>query len=168
MVRVMLLPHRGTLERIDIGSQRHTDLESVQLLDVSDFPKLKRLGLSRRQMPKDLVFCAADSSLLLAPKLRTFEWDFSVKDCYGLEASHCFGEMEENWLREFLRMAIKKKAALKNVVVGFGTESWSSPIGNDGTWDRLESLKNEFHPLGVTVTYTNPWLHVAELEGEFD
>lgn len=170
MIRAMLLPHKATLERVDIGYQRHPDREPGQSLDVSDFPKLERLGLSRRQMAKDLVFSAADASLLLAPILRTFEWDFSLKDCYSIECWYSFDEKEETWLREFLHMAVKKKAALKNIVVVFGTEPWNLPSakGNQGMWDRLDSLKNEFHPHDITLTYTEPWLYEVESGAEVD
>lgn len=131
MIRAKLLPHRKTLERIDIGYPRNPDLEPEQLLDLSDFPKLEHLGLSRRQVPKDLEFKIEEAFLLLAPILRTFEWDFTVKDCYGGEASYNFGEREENWLRGFMRLAVKRKAALNTVVVGFGTDPWRSPDAED-------------------------------------
>lgn len=159
-IRAMLLPHRETLKRVDIGYQRHPHRQPDQLLDVSDFPKLERLGLSRRQMPEDLELSAAEASLLLALLLKTFAWDLSMKDCYGIEASYNFGEKEETWLREFLRMAVKRDTALKNVVVDFGRDPWSLPSTKEGqgegTWDRLGSLKKEFRPHGVTVTYPEP------------
>lgn len=151
----MLLPHRETLERLDISYPRHPNVEPEQVLDVSDFPKLEHLGLSRRQMGKDIVFSAADASLLLAPVLKTFEWDFSVVDSQGVEHWYPFGEKQETWLREFLRMAVKRKAALKSVVLVFDKDRWklASRKGNEAMFKRLDSLKEEFQPHGVVVTY---------------
>lgn len=114
MLRAMLSPHIETLKSVGIGVL--SDQGSGQLFDASEFPKLERLGLSRSVMPKEVVFSPADASLLLGPRLKNLEWDSRID--HTEETSYIrFDEKAEGRLREFLRVAVNRKVALKNVAM---------------------------------------------------
>ncbi|KAK9423284.1 putative F-box domain-containing protein [Seiridium unicorne] len=108
MFRAWLLIHKDSLREICIGylSASGTGI----LLDVSDFPNLRTLTLSRYSFLRDLHFSAADSCLL-APKLESFTWSFSIFDQYQ-ESWTDFGESEERWLMQFAKAAAYKPLPL--------------------------------------------------------
>ena len=174
----MLLIHRDTLRTLQIGfispgGSRH-------LFHASDFPNLEFLQLSRYQMSQDLRFSRSDADALLAPRLQRFEWDFSIHDRARPFREGCtdFGEREEQWLRSFARVAIERSAALKSIRVAFSPEERDWPRGqSEYPWDRLDSIRVEVQPQGITLTWSTPsitkeaWLKRNEgtpVEVEFD
>ncbi|KAK9775923.1 putative F-box domain protein [Seiridium cardinale] len=120
MFRAWLLIHKDSPREIDIGylSTSGTGI----LLDVSDFPNLRTLTLSRYSFLRDLHFSAADS-YLLAPKLESFTCSFSIYDQHD-ESWTDFGEPEERWMMQFAKAAVSKSLLRKRIEVIFQPGYW--------------------------------------------
>ena len=164
MIHSWLLAHKRTLQSLDFGYLSGSARRS--LFNASDFLALKVLKLSRWEMPRELRSPVTDADALLAPNLRTFGWSFSIND------EHCeswddFGDTEENWLRGFAKTAIARKAALDRIEIEFNPYE---SIWDEETypWNRLDSIRDEILPYGITLKYSMPqvtkeeWLEKRE------
>ena len=158
MLHSMLSIHRDTLKTLAIGYLSRSDHKA--LFKAVDFPNLEGLELSRWQMSKALESPASDADLLLAPKLKTFKWDFSIYDQHS-EAWTDFGDTEENWLRGFLKAAISRKTMLKEVNVTFNPDDWEVKEEFGYPWDRMDAICEEFQPFGVKLRYSEPCMTKA-------
>ena len=153
MLGSMLLMHKDTLNTIDIGYLSKAG--RGRLFDAAHFPNLEVLGLSRWQMASDLKFSAAEADLLLAPSLKAFELDFSIYDQHS-ESWTDFGDMEEDWVREFARTAIARKAALEKIRITFNPDSWGTKEEDGYPWDRMDKIRDEIRPYGMALEYSEP------------
>lgn len=165
MFRSMLLPHRDTLQSIDIGSLPRSGRGLP--LEVTDFSCLEKLKLSRWQMDENLALSFQYASMLLAPKLQTFEWDFNIMDQHS-EAWTAFGEKEESWLRELLRIVVSRKAVLNTVKIRFTPDYYGVPKDAGYPWDRLDRLKKEFEACSITVSYSHPPISKEKWLAQFE
>ncbi|CAI6092848.1 unnamed protein product [Clonostachys chloroleuca] len=165
MFRPMLLRHRDSLVKLDIGYLAPTGRGT--LLDLSDFKALKELKLSRWQIGPSgargmliLEFKPGEVELLLAPKLEKFALSFALCEKNMVSWSD-FGHQEQYWLQCFMEIALAKRSSLREVLVLF------SPHNGDITadtypWDRIISLHNAFEPRGIIVTHSPPSLSREE------
>lgn len=156
MFHSMLLMHKDTLKSVDISylSPRGRG----RLFVASDFPQLEVLRLSRWQMKKDLEFSIEEAdALLLAPNLKTFAWDFGVYDQHT-ESWTDFGTNEEEWLRGLAKAATARKAALKEIEITYNPEPFDAREEDGYPWDRMDRIRNEIRPYGITLAYSEPSL----------
>ena len=166
----MLLPHKATLRIIRIGYLASSG--RGHLFNASDFPNLECLGLSRWQMAKDLELSAADATSLLAPKLATFEWSFSIYDQHS-ESLADFGSREEGWVHGLAREAIARGAALRKIKITFNPdEGYGTGEHGMSPWDRMDDINKEIAPRGVTLDYgrrpltPEEWSQLRKQSGE--
>ncbi|KAI9923882.1 hypothetical protein ASPWEDRAFT_181920 [Aspergillus wentii DTO 134E9] len=147
-----LLNHNDTLKTIDIGNVCYSD--ASPLFPASDFPELEALSLSRSAMEDDLKFSPTVADTLLAPKLKSFTLDCRWTD-EEAECSPDFGADEEKWLRELIKEAITRKAALKKITIEY-TSYWGGGNGVEYPWDRVDRLRNEMRPFGFEFVCEQP------------
>jgi hypothetical protein len=119
------------------------------------FPQLEVLRLSRWQMEKDLEFSCEEANVLLAPNLETFGWDFGV---YPHTSWTDFGNKEEDWLRGLAKAAITRKAALKRIEITYSPDPdlWGVKEEDGYPWDRMDRIRDEIRPCGITLEYSEP------------
>lgn len=153
----MLMTHKETLKSIEIG---YLPPEGrIRRFVASDFPQLEVLRLSRWQMAKDLEeFSHEEADALLVPKLKIFGWDFGIYDQHT-ESWTDFGHKEEGWLRGLAKVATMRKAALKRIEIIYNPEPLPAEWEQDGyPWDRMDRLRDEIRPSGITLEYSEPSL----------
>ena len=112
-------------------------------------------------MTRDLGSPVVDADVLLAPNLRTFGWSFSIEDQHSEDWTD-FGDKEANWLREFARTAITRKAALNRIEVEFNPDDWEAWRRDDYPWDRMDKIRDEVRPHGIALDYGIPPLTKEE------
>lgn len=126
--------------------------------DVRAFRALTHLTLSHGDTGTDPRFVRH----LLAPRLRVFCWDFTLKYYLGLEH---LGKHEEDWLRALAQAAVETGVALHQVKVEY--ESTVDCYRGDGVypWDRLERLSEEKAKMGgIVLVWNEPCVSRTEFE----
>ncbi|GAM33449.1 hypothetical protein TCE0_004r00347 [Talaromyces pinophilus] len=193
IVQSWLATHKTTLkyikiEELQFGPPLHRALESPLGLSVAEFTSLEHLHLSRwlwgRQeglmmaKPLDVSWARAEAELLLlAPKLRVFEWDFTMLGRGGPRVRWtAFGANDEEWLRIFAQVAIcqRDRHSLEEIRIQFEPEDMGSGRESEVyPWDRMDRVREEVVQLSgglVTLTYNKPRYSREEwkehLEGE--
>ncbi|OAA73613.1 F-box domain protein [Cordyceps fumosorosea ARSEF 2679] len=165
-----LLQHRDTLTALDLGFLRRRSSadagEAATMIDVSLFPALRELTLSRWSFRStDLAFTGETGRRLLAPRLRRFTWSFGI----GFMESERLSDMgpnEEAWLRDFGNYAAERRrrggeacdgGCLRTIYVRY------LPIrvlGEQGSaeypWDRLRRVADDLAPRGIELLYSDP------------
>lgn len=143
----MVLIHKDTLKTLTVGYFSFPDKRC--LFNVSDFPNLETLRLSRAQMETKLEFSATHADLLFGPNLERFEWEFP-------NWSGEFGKREERWLGEFAREANSRKAKLKVIEIKAPPDFNLRRASGGYPWDRLDRLRDEFESYGMRLEYGTP------------
>ncbi|PKX99854.1 hypothetical protein P168DRAFT_276958 [Aspergillus campestris IBT 28561] len=174
MLHSWLSGHRDTLRTIEIGSFFAEGASAETLFNAADFPNLETLLLSRwvmgsvngHQTRKFLRWSPDHADLLLGPKLHTFTWSFEEEILYGLKWSG-FNDQEESWLRGLMKEAVARKSALRKIRVEFSPRMASAePM--EYPWDRMDCLREQFEPYGLTLEYNDPPLTKSEWQAMFD
>ncbi|EAW10949.1 uncharacterized protein ACLA_065830 [Aspergillus clavatus NRRL 1] len=165
--------HRETLRSIDIGYLSSDG--AGRLFGATAFPKLEVLTLSPHQLgawrsrtaSEWRVSPAADADCLLAPRLHTFGLDFSIYDQHS-EAWTDFGDAEERWVREFAKVAVARKAALRKIMITFTPEPWGLSREDGYPWDRMDQICEDLRPHGLVLEYNEPVLTKDEWRKKFE
>lgn len=170
MLGVWLSSHKDSLQTIDIGFLSRAG--RGPLLDVSGFPSLTSLKLSRHSFSDRLESLPeSDPQQLLAPNLETFTWDFDSDDGDPVPWNG-FGELEERWLEGFVKTAGSKSPLLKTIRIIFRPDEEDSKASDGYPWDRLDRVRERCRPLGIRLEYDEPplskeaWLECLEEEDE--
>lgn len=160
MLGAWLSIHNKTLKTIEIGNLS-VDGRGM-LFDLSKFTKLEVLTLSWSQMERgfwedeeEQVVVEEDDDLLLAPNLHTLVLQFGTGD-EGTECWDYFGKKEEEWIREFAKIAIARKAALRTIQISFNPSPQSFKEECGYPWDRMDRIHNEIQPHGLEIEYNDP------------
>lgn len=166
MFSTWLSIHKNTLQSIHIGHLSRGG--TGRLLDVSGFPKLEVLTLSRWQIggekwqtDQPLIFSPVDADLLLAPNLHTFGLDFTI-DGQQTEGWADFADPEEHWIREFAKAAIARQATLRKIQITYTPDDWRSREEYGYPWDRMDKIRDEIQPYGLMLEYNQPTLTKEE------
>jgi hypothetical protein len=174
MLHDMLLPHRATLKVIDIGYLSRQGTARFTHFRACDFPALEVLRLSRRQMALDLAFTPGQEEALLGGgNFKIFGWDFSIYDQHNEEWNE-FGTVEENWLRNFAKAAIRRKTPLNKIEIQFNPDdpSWTYSDAEIATfvypWDRMDKVRDEIRPAGITLVYSDPTYPRGGIRAQLD
>jgi hypothetical protein len=148
----LLAPYRSSLKSVSINSLTSGGQKTI---DVSSFTELYTLTLSHWQLE-----CTPElaSSMLLAPKLHTFIWDFGAYDQHS-ESWSDFGQVQVDWILKFAELAAAKKSMLKTIEIMFIPHPGSAPstreeheaVGNP--WDRMAALVPAMRLLGIKLRY---------------
>ncbi|KAK7752167.1 hypothetical protein SLS62_005911 [Diatrype stigma] len=161
-----LRDHKDSLQTIDIGCLSKSGI----ICDVSQFPKLTSLSLSRWSFSDELESPESDALCLLAPNLKRFTWDFSTWDQCG-DPWNGIGEREERWLEGFVKVASLRSSPLEGINIIFRPDYWGTRKEDGYPWDRLERVKERCRPLGISLEYNTPgvskeaWLkHTEDFE----
>ncbi|PYI12345.1 hypothetical protein BO78DRAFT_392198 [Aspergillus sclerotiicarbonarius CBS 121057] len=162
MFETWLAKHETTLRTLTFCGLPGDNADE-RAFNVSAFPHLECLRLSRWDMGTKLWLSDSDADKLLGPSLKTFTWDFRrLTDQQG--SWRDFGEEEENWLRGFARAAVERKAALKSIRIAFSLfDSGQGTVGYP--WGRMARVRDEFEPYGLIVTWDSPVLPAEEWPG---
>lgn len=170
MLGVWLSSHKDSLQTIDIGFLSRAG--RGPLLDVSEFPSLTSLKLSRHSFSDRLESLPeSDPQQLLAPNLETFTWDFDSDDGDPVPWNG-FGELEERWLEGFVKTVGSKSPLLKTIRIIFRPDEEDSKASDGYPWDRLDRVRERCRPLGIRLEYDEPplskeaWLESLEDEDE--
>jgi hypothetical protein len=164
MLGSLLSIHRETLQTLDIG---YLTQSTTAMIDVSTFPNLRYLKLSRWSFPQALEFSEAEAQLLLAPRLKTFGWDFSIMDQHSEEWTD-FGKREEQWLKDFGIFSSSYKSQLQKIEITFRPANWSTTKADGYPWERMDSVREHIRQVGVALEYNLPevtkerWLEYVE------
>ena len=156
MICTLLFLHKDTLKTLDLGYLSPSSQGS--LFDVSNFQSLEDLRLSRGQMAVNLGSPVSDADLLLAPNLKTFEWNFTVRrDYYQDFSTWCkFGNEEENWLRGFMDTAITRQSTLSRIEITNLSNGWHQPQQEDHQRDRIHAIRSDYRLSRITIAYDSP------------
>ncbi|KAI1078355.1 hypothetical protein F5B20DRAFT_226153 [Whalleya microplaca] len=158
--------HKDTLETIDLDFLPSTD--ERKLIDVSDFPQLKSLKLPILSFRPTLEFSLAQVDCLFSPRLEVVTWSFDYYDEHS-DGQIAFGDKEEQWLRQFAKVAASKPSPFKKIVVMFKTMVEDIRIGR-GTvsrWDYLDRVKEYSRQLNIELEYYPPRGAVEHLHGDW-
>jgi hypothetical protein len=174
MLHDMLLPHKTTLKVIDIGYLSRQGTARFTHFRACDFPALEVLRLSRRQMALDLAFTPEQEEALLGEgNFKIFGWDFSIYDQHNEDWTE-FGAAEENWLRDFAKAAIRRKTPLSKIEIQFDPDdpSWTYSDAEIATfvypWDRMDKVRDEIRPAGITLVYSDPTYPRGGIRAQLD
>lgn len=66
------------------------------------------------------------AATLLAPRLHTFIWDFTIIDQHS-ESWTDIGDGQKEWLLKFAEIAAARKSALRKIEIVFCPDEWSGP-----------------------------------------
>jgi hypothetical protein len=150
----LLHGHRESLRSIEIGALGR-EMININLLD---FTKLETLNLSRWVFDfTPEIACAT----LLAPKLRTFIWDFTIEDQHS-ESWTSFGQEQRDWITTFAKLAVAQKSALRQIKIVFNPDEGSGPRTRDQLkdhpwpWDFMDQARDAMYP-DVKLSYNNLW-----------
>ncbi|PLN74924.1 hypothetical protein BDW42DRAFT_199689 [Aspergillus taichungensis] len=172
MLHSWLSSHRDTLKEIKIDSVSVKDTGT--LFNAAHFPNLETFQLPRwvmgpveenRDRPV-LKWSPDQADLLLGPKLYTFTWLFEDDGIHRLEW-HEFSDQEESWLRSLMKEAIARKSALRKIRIQFYPDMESAQP-QEYPWDRMDDLREEFEPYGLTLEYCDPPVTKSEWQVMFD
>ena len=155
MFHSWLLPHKNSLRSLYISNMATAHTRQRHLFHACDFPVLEILHLSRWDMSEELASPTTDAEVMLGPRLREFKWDFTIFDQHS-ESWSDFGDKEENWLREFAKTAVARKAALARIKVQFHPDNWGCGESDHYPWDRMDMVRDEVEKGGVTIEYSEP------------
>jgi hypothetical protein len=155
MFQWLLADHKHTLKSIEIGSlcSEHTPINLL------DFPVLETLNLSHwgyRETPE------AAAASILAPRLRTFIWDFRVIDQHS-ESWSDFGKEQKEWLLRFTELAAEKKSALEKIQIVFCPDDYDGPRTREelavcvSPWDFMDEARDKMKLLGIELEYHVSW-----------
>lgn len=122
--------------------------------------------------PLDVSWARAEAELLLlAPKLRVFEWDFTLLGRIGpRERWTAFGANEEEWLIIFAQVAIyqRDRHSLEEIRIQFEPEDMGSGRESEVyPWDRMDRVCEEVVQQSgglVRLTYNKPRFSREEWE----
>lgn len=172
MLHSWLSSHRDTLKEIKIGSISVE--ETGTLFNAADFPNLETIQLPRRAMgsveenrDRPILKRSPDQAdLLLGPKLHTFTWFFLDHNIQRLEWNE-FSDQEESWLRRLMKEAVARKSALRKIRIQFYPDMGTAQP-QEYPWDRMDGLREEFEPYGLTLEYCDPPVTKSEWQVMFD
>ncbi len=154
LLQSLLHDQRASLKSIVIGALER-EKRGISFLD---FPELEILTLSR------WVFDFSPevaSATLLAPKLHTFIWDFTIIDQHS-ESWSDFGPEQRDWILGFAERAIKRKSALRRIEIIFAPEHWSGPNTREllkdrlSPWDLMDQVRDAIRP-DIGLSYSPNW-----------
>ncbi|KAJ5832737.1 F-box domain protein [Penicillium riverlandense] len=157
--------HKDTLTFLNIELGRNGSL-----FDVSNFPNLEVLELSRGWDPlsRALKWSPSHADLLLAPNLHTLVIKF---DACTESLRHLlnFGDLEEEWSREFARTAavINSKLACINLQVGTSSCEISGTNGESQS-HALADLAGDIKMYGVTLRHSEELNLIGMVGGHAD
>lgn len=154
--------------------------------NASNFPNLEHLHLSRWlwDSPLDLGMAKEDAdSILGAPRLRVFVWDFTTSGEAYRERWTEFGAREEEWLRCFAQVAISARQEgncfLEEIRLQFTPEEVMDTGEEEEEvypWDRMDRVREEVLQQSsglLALTYNEPvfsreeWKRDLELQREW-
>lgn len=152
MLESLLSIQKEGLKTIDLNN--NDPRPGLKIANVSDFPHLEVLKLSRCLFSKDLVFSDEEAARLLAPCLKVFEWHFG----FPLETQTMdgFGNKEETWLKQFGTFAAGRKSSLRKIKVAFTPTMIGRFECETYPWDRLDWAKEHLSRLGIELEYNPP------------
>ncbi|KAJ4305103.1 hypothetical protein N0V90_000633 [Kalmusia sp. IMI 367209] len=165
----LLLIHKDTLKHVDIrhfspyseglslfNATLFPNLEGLSLFNATLFPNLEYLRLSHWLMdPRASIRFESQHVNLLGPRVKIFGWDVNKYNELG-DIWGAFGEAEIAWIKELVKAAVARKAALQTVELEF-TPGWSAEEDMVYPWDPIDRLRDEvFRPVGINLVYNEP------------
>lgn len=160
MVSAWLSVHQDTLESLKLGALS-ASTSSHLLPEVSRFPHLKALTLSKYYFAHPLAYSDAEAAMLLAPGLESFTWNLNAY-AGAAESWDTFGAREEHWLQKFATAAAAKPVPLKTIHVVFGPNFYSPDEETGFPWDGLGRVAEYCRDLDIEFTCTDPPLSKQE------
>lgn len=150
MISSIIAPHKTTLRSITVGSLHEKSLVGF---DLTGFENLTHISLSTWATGST----TGDETNLLAPRLTTFRWVFTVEDQHS-ESLFCFGEAQEHWLRSFIAAAIAWKLPLENIYIQYAPEGYYLPQDRPVMypWDRMKNIATDIQDEGINLSWTPP------------
>jgi hypothetical protein len=152
----LLADHQNTLKSIEISSSGG----GYSPINFMEYPKLERLKLSHWVYRETAETAAAS---ILAPKLHTFIWDFTVYDQHS-EHWTDFDQPQKKWLLKFAELAAaRKNSALKRIKIIFLPDTWEYITSREALaacvtpWDMMDEVKAKIKPLGIELEYNECW-----------
>ncbi|KAK4446685.1 hypothetical protein QBC34DRAFT_383035 [Podospora aff. communis PSN243] len=145
----MLSPHASTLRSIGITSfdidgrdSDHLGID-VQNLDLASFKALEQLCLHH----EDTYHFSSLESILTAPRLRKFVWNFSGSSQYRIPF-HYPNKKMLSWIQSLVVAARSQRHGLRHVHVFFSTQN-----GDPYELDELSQLRDEAAEQGIVLSY---------------
>jgi hypothetical protein len=170
MFQSLLAPHQATLKSIEIGTLGlgYTPMNFLS------FPKLEVLNLSQwvyRETPE------VATASLLAPKLHTFIWNFTIIEPHS-EPWTDIGEEQKKWLLKFAELAKESKSGLRKIRIVFHPDEHGGPRTREELavcvtpWDLMDEARDKIRTWGIELDYDKPWtreecLRRIELEEKY-
>ncbi|KAF4955621.1 hypothetical protein FSARC_11818 [Fusarium sarcochroum] len=138
------------------------DTGDIKNLDLTSFKKLEVLKL-----PSTLTgYDKEDVSRLVSPNLRVFKWKVVTWNSEVEEQVDDFGQVQEDWIHELVKVAIERKVKLREVFVKF------TPIilGNIDhrsiyPWDRISNVARHSEQHGIQIHHSPPTISRDEFRG---
>ncbi|PWY86710.1 hypothetical protein BO70DRAFT_378386 [Aspergillus heteromorphus CBS 117.55] len=163
--------HPHTLRRMVFGKDRFQNPGSF--FRVADFSNLHTVVYPpfqlKRISPDSYDPPVAAMDRLLGPAVKTIVWDLTSYDPERAPSWDLFGEEEEQWLREFAKMAVDRNTSLQTIRIEFAPDQSTSSLESlkaGYPWDRIERLRGDIQPLGVSLEYTPPTVTREEYRKE--
>ncbi|KAH6609167.1 hypothetical protein Trco_002513 [Trichoderma cornu-damae] len=150
IIACIIAPHRATLRSITVSSLPEKGLADF---DLTGFENLKHLSLSSWVTG----FAEGDETNLLAPRLTSFRWVFTLEQQHS-ESLLDFGEVQEHWLRRFIAEAIARGLPLRDIDIRYAPDRFYLPtdLPEIYPWDRMESIERDFQDKGIKLSWTFP------------
>jgi hypothetical protein len=154
--------HRDSLKSIEIEALGG-DMGTISFLD---FTNLETLNLSRWAFN---ISPEVARSTLLAPKLHTFIWHFTIRGWQN-DSWRDFGQEQKNWIVKFAELATEEKSALRKIKIVFNPETpgeWFGPGTReelrdwvckwDCPWDLMDEARDAIRLRGISLSYNRLW-----------
>ncbi|KAK0735237.1 hypothetical protein B0T26DRAFT_99171 [Lasiosphaeria miniovina] len=169
-VRQMLLPHRATLETLEIGVLGEHQVVKGRL-DLGDFTALKQLTLAT---PRLNYSGFAKAFVMLGPSLETFVWDARHSSFYSSYEDYKWTSIDdevETWLTSLAHDAVRYAAPLRNIHIKYEPERvWItkdiSPTSYP--WVKLEMIQQKIVAMGLNCSYSPPKITEQEFREKIE
>lgn len=159
--------HKNTLETLKVTyltpidrNDRNGGSMDEEMLDVSQYPVLKELSLSRWSFScEKLVFSDEVGAKILAPQLKKFTWDFTLEEGWMKDCRETWWDMglrEVEWLRRLGCLAADGRSSLRTIHVEFNPACVKASKNSVYPWDLLDSVSAELLSRGISLTYSTP------------
>ncbi len=149
-LELALVTHGDSLKTLRLGSLRRGGQE---FLDMAKFPHVEFLHVSAY-----VLTCSPEMacSKLLAARVRTFVWDFTIEDQHS-ESWTEFGPVRAQWLHRFACLAIAHKTSLRRIRIVFNPDYWDERAdGLEYPWDLMDLIRDAIKPQGIDLSYSEP------------